>query len=71
MKTVEICLIVFHIIEYTKTMKKEGLMTRDFKYDTSRICWSLFEKTGGVGYYQLFKEVEFGKNLDLEQDSGR
>ncbi len=46
-------------------------MTRDFKYETSRICWSLFEKTGGVGYYQLFKEVEFGKNLDLEQDSGR
>ena len=36
-------------------------MTRDFKYDTSRICWSLFEKTGRVGYYQLFKEVEFGK----------
>lgn len=46
-------------------------MTRNFKYDTARICWSLFEKTGRVGYYQLFKEVEFGKNLDLEQDSGR
>ncbi len=46
-------------------------MTRDFKCETSRLCWSLFEKTGKIGYYQLFKEIEFGKDLDMEQDQGR
>lgn len=46
-------------------------MASEFKYETSNLCWSLFEKTGKIGYYQLFREIEFGKNLDLEQDSGR
>ena len=46
-------------------------MKRDFKYEISKILWSLFEQTGEVGIYQLFTKIEHGKNLDLEQDSGR
>lgn len=46
-------------------------MANDFKYETSDLCWSLFEKTGKIGYYLLFKEIEFGKDLEIEQDQGR
>lgn len=41
---------------------------KNFKYENSDLVWSLFEKTGKIGYFQLFKEIEFGK--DLEQDDG-
>ena len=46
-------------------------MERDFKSEASQLCWSLFEKTGKIGYYLLFKEIEFGKNLEIDQDQGR
>ncbi len=39
-------------------------MQRDFRFETSRLAYDLFAKTGKVCYYQLFKAVEFGRNIE-------
>lgn len=42
-------------------MKKEGLMSRNFKCGISITCFKLFQKTGEIGLRNLVQALECGR----------